>query len=97
VVVHHAGSGTTLAALAAGVPSAMVPIFADQPENAAAAARAGAAVVLDATRLTADAVAAAARRLLDEPTFTDQARAVAAEIAAMPSPAAVVVEIEGLI
>jgi UDP:flavonoid glycosyltransferase YjiC (YdhE family) len=97
VVVHHAGSGTTLAALAAGVPSAMVPIFADQPENAAAAARAGAAVVLDATRLTADAVAAAARRLLDEPTFTDRARAVAAEIAAMPSPAAVVVEIEGLI
>jgi UDP:flavonoid glycosyltransferase YjiC (YdhE family) len=97
VVVHHAGSGTTLAALAAGVPSAMVPIFADQPENAAAAARAGAAVVLDATRLTADAVAPAARRLLDEPTFTDQARAVAAEIAAMPSPAAVVVEIEGLI
>lgn len=97
VVVHHAGSGTTLAALAAGVPSAMVPIMADQPENAAAAARAGAALVLDTTRLTAAAVAAAARRLLDERTFTDRAHAVAAEIAAMPSPAAVVTEIEQLI
>jgi UDP:flavonoid glycosyltransferase YjiC (YdhE family) len=97
VVVHHAGSGTTLAALAAGVPSAMVPIMADQPENAAAAARAGAALVLDTTRLTAAAVAETVQQLLDTPAFTDRARAVAAEIAGMPSPAAVVAEIEQLI
>ena len=97
VVVHHAGSGTTLAALAAGVPSAMVPIMADQPENAAAASRAGAGLILDATRLTADAVAAAVQQLLHAPAFTDRARAVADEIAAMPGPAAVVEEIVQLI
>jgi MGT family glycosyltransferase len=97
VVVHHAGSGTTLAALAAGVPAAMVPIMADQPENAAATARAGAALVLDTTRLTADSVAAAVQQLLDTPAFTDRARAVAGEIAAMPGPDAVVEVIERLL
>jgi UDP:flavonoid glycosyltransferase YjiC (YdhE family) len=35
VVVCHAGSGTTLGALAAGVPIVAVPLFADQPYNAA--------------------------------------------------------------
>lgn len=30
----HAGSGTTLAALAAQVPIVAVPLFADQPDNA---------------------------------------------------------------
>ena len=34
LVVCHGGSGTTLAALAAGVPLVMVPLFADQFENA---------------------------------------------------------------
>jgi UDP:flavonoid glycosyltransferase YjiC (YdhE family) len=97
VVVHHAGSGTTLAALAAGVPSAMVPLTADQPYNAAAAFRAGAALTIDPTGLTADGVAETVRRLLDTPSFTDRARAVAAEIEAMPSPATVVAEIEQLI
>jgi UDP:flavonoid glycosyltransferase YjiC (YdhE family) len=75
----------------------MVPIMADQPENAGAAARAGAALVLDTTRLTAAAVAETVQQLLDTPAFTDRARAVAAEIAGMPSPAAVVAEIEQLI
>ena len=43
LVVCHGGSGTTLAALAAGVPLVMVPLFADQFENArrVAATRAG--------------------------------------------------------
>ena len=30
-VVHHGGVGTTAAGLAAGVPSIVVPFFADQP------------------------------------------------------------------
>lgn len=34
VVVCHAGSGTTLGALAAQVPIVAVPLFADQPDNA---------------------------------------------------------------
>jgi len=43
LVVCHGGSGTTLAALAAGIPLVMVPLFADQFVNARriAAIRAG--------------------------------------------------------
>jgi UDP:flavonoid glycosyltransferase YjiC (YdhE family) len=35
VVVCHAGAGTTLGSLRAGVPVVAVPLFADQPHNAA--------------------------------------------------------------
>ncbi len=45
LVVGHGGSGTTLGALAAGVPLVVVPLFADQPWNAARTAAAGAGVV----------------------------------------------------
>lgn len=34
VIVCHGGSGSTLGALAAGVPLVVVPLFADQPDNA---------------------------------------------------------------
>jgi hypothetical protein len=40
-IIHHGGSGTTLDALAAGCPQVIVPLFADQPANAAAVAEAG--------------------------------------------------------
>jgi UDP:flavonoid glycosyltransferase YjiC (YdhE family) len=48
-VVGHGGTGTTLSALAAGCPLVGVPLFGDQPMNAAsvAAARAGTVVSLD--------------------------------------------------
>ena len=41
-VVGHGGSGSTLTALAAGVPLALVPLFVDGPENARRVAGAGA-------------------------------------------------------
>jgi hypothetical protein len=45
--VGHGGFGTTMAALAHGVPMVVVPLFAiDQHYNAAAVARAGAGVAL---------------------------------------------------
>lgn len=62
-VVCHGGAGTTLGALAAGRPLVVVPLFADQPFNAARVAATGAglavapepAAVRDAlTRLLAD-------------------------------------------
>ena len=48
-VVTHGGHGSTLGALAHGVPCVVLPLFAlDQWFNAAAVARAGAGVALDA-------------------------------------------------
>lgn len=47
VVVCHGGSGTVYAALAAGVPVVVVPVFADQFENGRRVAAAGAGVVVE--------------------------------------------------
>ena len=46
-IVGHGGSGTTLGALAAGVPQVVVPLFADQPFNAERVAEAGAGLAVD--------------------------------------------------
>lgn len=94
VIVHHAGSGTMLAALAAGIPMAMLPIAADQHDNTDRCVAAGVAVVLDQPALTGDSVRTAVARLLTEPGFADRARAVAAEIASMPDADAAMAEIE---
>jgi len=45
-VVCHAGAGTTLAALAAGIPIVAVPLFAEQPLNAERIAAVEAGVVV---------------------------------------------------
>jgi len=59
-VVHHGGSGTTAAGLRAGVPSVVVPFFADQPFWAARVAGLGAGPApLPRRALTADRLARA--------------------------------------
>jgi UDP:flavonoid glycosyltransferase YjiC (YdhE family) len=84
LLVDHAGAGTLLAGLAHGLPQLLLPQGADQFTNAAACARAGAGLVLEPHELSPAAVTIAARRLLDEPAFAVAARALAAQIAAMP-------------
>ena len=49
VVVCHGGSGTTLGALAAGLPLVIVPLFADQPENARRVDAVGAGIAVPPT------------------------------------------------
>ncbi|WP_370969181.1 glycosyltransferase [Amycolatopsis sp. cg9] len=83
LVVHHGGSGTTLGALAAGVPQLVLPQGADQFANAEALLAAGAALRLLPGELSADAVTEQARKA---PGLRDAARALAGEIAGMPSP-----------
>jgi calicheamicin 3'-O-methyl-rhamnosyltransferase len=84
-VVSHGGSGTTLGALAHGLPLVLVPQAADQFDNAARAEAAGAAVVLRPGEVTAEAVRAALGRVLGERSFVEAARAIAAEIDEMGS------------
>jgi UDP:flavonoid glycosyltransferase YjiC (YdhE family) len=95
LVVCHGGSGTTLAALAAGVPLVMVPLFADQFENSRriAETRAGRLVETQIrTGGTRSINAAAALEItrsiedvLGEVTYRDRARTIAAEMTATPT------------
>ena len=87
-VVSQAGAGVMLKTLAAGVPQLCLPKAAtDQFRNATACEAAGAGLRLVGDDATPEAIATATGRLLSEPAFAVAAGRVAAEIAAMPSPA----------
>jgi UDP:flavonoid glycosyltransferase YjiC (YdhE family) len=91
VVVCHGGSGTTLGALAAGVPLVVTPLFADQPRNGRRVAAVGAGLVVEphdegAIRSAVDPAAlhnAIATVLADE-AFSRAAGGIAAEIRELP-------------
>jgi UDP:flavonoid glycosyltransferase YjiC (YdhE family) len=89
-VVSHGGSGTFLGALARGLPQLCLPQAADQFRNAEGGSRAGASLTLSPEEVTPTSVRAAVARLLSEPDLRSGAERVAAEIAAMPTPEAVV-------
>jgi UDP:flavonoid glycosyltransferase YjiC (YdhE family) len=97
LVMHHGGTGTVLGALAAGLPQLVLPQGADQFVNADVLAETGAGAKLVGQEITADAVTGAAGRLLDDPSAREIAVKVAAEIADMPAPAAVVQRLTELV
>jgi UDP-N-acetylglucosamine:LPS N-acetylglucosamine transferase len=86
LVAHHGGSGTTLGALAAGLPQLFLPQGADQFINAEAVLAAGAGGRILPDEFSADVVTEHARRLLADESVLAAARRLAEEIAAMPSP-----------
>jgi UDP:flavonoid glycosyltransferase YjiC (YdhE family) len=83
-IVGHGGSGSTLIALAAGVPVALVPLFVDGPENARRVAAAGAGVALEPGLAGAAELGGAVAALLRDPRYRIGAAAAAAEIRALP-------------
>ena len=85
-VVSHAGSGTFLAAVAAGLPQVCLPQAADQFLNAAACDRSGIGLTVEPGAATPEHVTAALSRVLSDPAFRSAAERVSREIAAMPSP-----------
>ena len=84
-VVSHAGAGTLLGSLAAGLPSVLLPHGAEQFVNAASACASGVAEMLTPDAITPSTVRALVRQVLDEPRYRSAAWQVQAEIAAMPS------------
>ena len=92
-VVSHAGSGTFLAALAAGLPQLLLPQAADQWLNAEAGASGGVALALMPDEFSVTAVRDGLARVLADGELRKAARRVSAEIAAMPSADAVAVEL----
>jgi UDP-glucoronosyl and UDP-glucosyl transferase len=83
-MVGHGGSGSTLTALAWGVPMALLPLFADQPQNARAVAEAGAGVLLDGGPPALAGLGKAVRGLIDDPRYAAAASVIAGEMGALP-------------
>jgi MGT family glycosyltransferase len=80
-VVTHAGHGTVIKSLAAGVPVVAMPLGRDQLDNAARVAHHGAGLRLK-PKASSDSIARAVKRVLDEPSFRANAERLAAAIAA---------------
>jgi MGT family glycosyltransferase len=80
-VVTHAGHGTTLRALSAGVPILALPMGRDQNDNAARIVYHGVGLRLPPNAPPSE-IAQAIRRLLEEPSYARNARAMARAIAA---------------
>lgn len=97
VVVGHGGFGTTMTALATGVPQIVVPLFAfDQVINAERVAAAGAGVHVPHGPGAVAEIAATVARVLTDADYRRAARNVAAEIADLPDVAASVAVLEEL-
>lgn len=83
-VVCHAGSGTLVGALAYGIPLVLLPMGADQLDNAARCEALGVGLVLDAVHAGADEVGDATRRVLSDPTYRARANDLRDELLALP-------------
>jgi UDP:flavonoid glycosyltransferase YjiC (YdhE family) len=94
-VITHAGHGTLIKALAAGVPALCMPMGRDQADHLVRAARHGAALGLGPGARPVR-IAAALSRLLDEAQFRENARRLGERLRADADPTALVGEIEAV-
>jgi UDP:flavonoid glycosyltransferase YjiC (YdhE family) len=76
-VVCHGGSGSTLGAVAAGLPIVVVPLFADQPFNAERVAAVGAGVVVAPDP---HAIRDGVSRVLEDESYAAASKRLAAEM-----------------
>ena len=93
--VTHAGHGTVIKALAAGVPVVGLPLGRDQLDNAARVVHHGAGLRLK-PKARPEAIANAVQRVISEPSFAANAERIAAAIAAETAEDLAVAELEAL-
>jgi UDP:flavonoid glycosyltransferase YjiC (YdhE family) len=97
LLVSHGGAGTLLPSLGAGLPQVVLPQGADNFDNAHRVEASGVGKVIWPGHVTPEAVRLAVRAVLDDTSYRVAAGKLAAEMAAMPSPAAVVRELAALV
>ncbi|MFF7261177.1 nucleotide disphospho-sugar-binding domain-containing protein [Streptomyces sp. NPDC008159] len=97
-MVHHGGAGTAMTATAFGLPQLVLPQLADHFPLGDRIAATGVGLSFDTAAQQDDprVVGDALNELLSAPRYARSARRLAAEMAAMPSPAAVAADLEHL-
>src|SRR5215207_2869116 len=96
LVVTHGGSRTVLTALDHGLPMVIVPVSADQPDNARRCEQLGVATVVSPDDRTPEAFQGAVRALLANPSYWQNAARLREEMERLPGPAQVVGWLERL-
>jgi UDP:flavonoid glycosyltransferase YjiC (YdhE family) len=97
MVVHHGGAGSTMTALAAGVPQVAVTFASEQTRNSERMAAAGAGRYLPGHLAGPGAVRAAVAEVLTDPAYRNTATRLRDELAARPSPATLVSTLDTLV
>ncbi|GEC03472.1 dNTP-hexose glycosyl transferase [Streptomyces spinoverrucosus] len=97
LVVHHAGGGTALSAMNAGVPQLLIPNMPKLVPPSRRLVDFGAALMVPDGEDSQDAVVAACEKILGDSSYRERSQALAAEIAGMPLPAQVVGALEDLV
>ncbi len=82
-VVSHAGSGTVLGALAAGLPQVCLPMAADQFVNAEQLARRGAGIAIAQDDRDVESIRTAVEQVLNDGSYAAQAAELQTEIDTM--------------
>ena len=96
LAITHCGHGTVMKALAHGVPMVCIPMGRDQNDTAARIVHHGAGVRLS-PRSSATRIAAAAREVLDDPRFRENAQRMSRAIAEEARTTDVVAELEAVV
>jgi MGT family glycosyltransferase len=96
VVVSHGGSGSVIGAAAHGVPSIVLPMGADQPHNARRVEALGIGIALDPWTATADGIADAVVRLLDDRSYTNRVDRLRVESERLPTASEALAWVEDL-
>lgn len=95
-VVTHGGFGTVTTSLAHGLPMVIIPIAADQPDNARRCADLGLACVIEPDRRTPNVIRDVVRDILARQSFRENVTRVQHEMLALPETASVVSLLERL-
>ena len=96
LVITHGGSGTVITALSHGLPMVIVPVSADQPDNARRCEQLGVARVIAPDSRTPEAFRNAAREVLNAPRYRQEAQRLREEMERLPEPEDVVGWLERL-
>lgn len=86
LLVTHGGHNTILAAINAGLPLVVVPLFSDQPDNARRCSELGLGRVIAPPNLNPEAVRDAVRAVIMEPSYRDNVYHLRVEMRALPRP-----------
>ena len=95
-LVTTGGAATVLASLKAGVPLVVVPTFWDKSDNAQRVVESGAGLRISPKQCTPDRIREAVMRLLNEPSFRENARRIAQRFAEAQGPPRAAELLEGL-
>jgi UDP:flavonoid glycosyltransferase YjiC (YdhE family) len=96
LAVHQGGFSTVTGVLNTGLPMVVIPMMNDQSNNAARCAALGVGAVLGPGERTPEAIRAAVREVLTDPTYRRNAERLRDEMAALPGPEHAVTLLERL-